>query len=130
MYTFTWTVRTGDTDFSGLVYTPTVIDYVAQAMQDLLAEVEFSPRDSHERGLVYPVVHAEADYHEPFGIYDSVTIGLVPSVGDTSMTFDATGDLDGTTVFEASITIACVDVETHESAAVPDDVKRGLAAYA
>jgi acyl-CoA thioesterase FadM len=129
-YTYEWIVRTGDTDFSGFVYTPTVIDYVVRGMEELMTEIGFSPSASTERGFVYPAVHAEADYLGTFGVDDEVTIALVPDVGETSITLTARGTLDGETVFTATLTLACVDVETMESAQIPEDIQTQLAQYA
>lgn len=129
-YTYEWTVRTGDTDFSGFVYTPTVIDYVVRGMEDLMTEIGFSPSASTERGFVYPAVHAEADYLGTFGVDDEVTIALVPDVGETSITLTARGRLDDETVFTATLTLACIDVETMEPARVPEDIQTQLAQYA
>jgi acyl-CoA thioesterase FadM len=129
-YTYEWTVRTGDTDFSGFVYTPTVVDYVVRGMEQLMSDIGFSPSSSNERGFVYPAVHAEADYLGTFGVDDEVTIELVPAVGETSITLDAVGTLDEETVFTADLTLACVDEETMEPVRVPNDVRERLTQYA
>lgn len=128
-YSYDWTVRTGDTDFSGFVYTPTVIDHVVRGMEKLMDEIGFSPSAADERGVVYPAVHAEADYVGTFGVDDTVTVELVPSVGDTSITLTAHGSLDDETVFTAELTLACIDSETMEPATVPTDIRERLAAY-
>jgi acyl-CoA thioesterase FadM len=128
-YTYQWTVRTGDTDFSGFVYTPTVIDYVVRGMEQLMTEVGFSPSASTERGFVYPAVHAEADYLSTFGVDDKITIALIPDVGETSITLTARGTLDDETVFKSTLTLACIDVETMEAAQIPEDIQTQLAQY-
>ena len=128
-YSYDWTVRTGDTDFSGFVYTPTVIDYVVRGMEELMEEIGFSPSAADDRGVVYPAVHAEADYVGTFGVDDTVTVELVPSVGDTSITLTARGSLDDETVFTAELTLACIDSETMEPAVVPTDIRERLAEY-
>lgn len=129
-YTYEWTVRTGDTDFSGFVYTPTVIDYVVRGMEQLMSDIGFSPSASGKRGFVYPAVHAEADYHGTFGVDDQVTVELVPAVGETSIKLAASGALGDETVFTADLTLACIDKETMEPVHVPDDIRESLARYA
>lgn len=130
VYTYTWPVRTGDTDFSGLIYTPTVIDHVVRGMEELMAEIEFSPSAAKERGLLYPAVHAEADYVDSFGVDDTVTVALVPRVGDASITLAARGTLDNELVFTAELTLACIDAASGESTPVPPDIRNRLQAYA
>jgi acyl-CoA thioesterase FadM len=128
-YSYTWTVRTGDTDFSGLVYTPAVIDCVVRGMEKLMTEIEFSPTAAQERGLLYPAVHAEADYVDSFGVDDTVTVTLVPCVGDTSITLTARGTLNNELVFTAELTLACIDAASSEPTPVPSDIRNLLQAY-
>jgi acyl-CoA thioesterase FadM len=129
-YSYTWTVRTGDTDFSGLIYTPTVIDHVVRGMEELMAEIEFSPSAAQERGLLYPAVHAEADYVDSFGVDDIVTVALVPHVGDASIELAARGTLDDELVFTAELTLVCTDAASGESTPVPLDIRDRLEQYA
>jgi acyl-CoA thioesterase FadM len=129
-YSYTLTVRTGDTDFSGLIYTPTVIDHVVRGMEEMMDEIEFSPSAAEERGLLYPAVHAEADYVDSFGVDDTVTVALVPRVGDASITLAARGTLDNELVFTAELTLACIDAASGESTPVPPDIRNRLQAYA
>jgi acyl-CoA thioesterase FadM len=128
-YSYTWTVRTGDTDFSGLIYTPTVIDHVVRGMEELMTEIDFSPSAAEERGLLYPAVHAEADYVDSISVDDTVAIALVPRVGDASITLAARGTLKGELVFTAELTLACIDAATGESTRVPPDIRDRLQEY-
>ena len=128
-YSYTWTVRTGDTDFSGLIYTPTVIDHVVRGMEELMTEIDFSPSAAEERGLLYPAVHAEADYVDSISVDDTVAIALVPRVGDASITLAARGTLKGELVFTAELTLACIDAATGEPTRVPPDIRDRLQEY-
>ena len=127
-YVSEWNVRTGDTDFSGLVYTPVVIDQIVRSIQDLLGEVGYAPGTASERGLLYPAVHAEADYLDAIGIGDRVQIELTPNVGDTSLTINATGSLSEP-VFEGSVTLVFVDADTSEPTPVPGELRDRLQAF-
>lgn len=128
-YSYMWTVRTGDTDFSGLIYTPTVIDHVVRGMEELMTEIDFSPSAAEERGLLYPAVHAEADYVDSIGVDDTVAIALVPRVGDASITLAARGTFEGELVFTAELTLACIDAATGESTRAPPDIRDRLQEY-
>jgi acyl-CoA thioesterase FadM len=126
MYTTTWIVRTGDTDFSGRVYTPEAVNHFVQAIENLMGEFGMAPNESVQQGIVYPAVHAEVDYHDAISVGDTVTIALTSDVGHSSIKFDLTGTREGTTVIEGSVTLVFLDVETHESVKVPDDVREAL----
>lgn len=127
-YTYTWKIRSGDTDFSGLVYTPEVINCITEAAQDFLSEVGFSITSAQERGVLYPAVHAEADYLGPMTIDDRLTIEMTPEIGSTSVTFHTTGTITDI-VFEGQITLVFVDAYSMDPLRVPEDVRGSLAEY-
>lgn len=128
-YTYEWQIRSGDTDFSGLVYTPEVIDCMVVAVQALLQEVGYSHTTAMADGIQYPAVRAEADYLGSITIDDLVTVEVTPEIGTTSITFRAVGTVSET-VFEGSITLVFVDADSGEPVPVPGDVSEKLRTYA
>lgn len=128
-YSYTWTVRSGDTDFSGRVYTPAVVEQVVLGMEELMAEIGWSVATIHERGLLNPTAHVAADYVEPFGVEDRIEVELIPQVGESAVTISAVGRRDGRIAFEADLVNVFVDDETGEKVPVPDDVADRLAEF-
>lgn len=128
-YTYHWPIRSGDTDFSGLVYTPAVIDCVVEAAQALLEDIDYDPLTAMEDDILYPTAHAEADYLGEISIGDQIIVEITPDIGTTSVTFEALGKLDAV-VFESELTLVFVDTDSKEPQPVPDDVAEALSTYA
>ena len=61
-YRYEWTVSVGQTDFSGRIYTPELVDCLAEGLERMMCEVGYGPKRAFEEGIVYPVVHTEAEY--------------------------------------------------------------------
>lgn len=124
-FKYNWKVRVGDTDFSGLVFTPKVIECMVEGIEDLMEEIGCPPSTAHDRGFIYPVAHAEADYISPLGIGDNVKIEMIPNVGNSSVTFNFTGEIEEI-VFKGEITTVFIDKETMDSVSIPNEVKDNL----
>lgn len=127
-YEFDWKLRAADTDFSGRVYTPAVLDYTVRAINQLMEDLDHSAYQLEEReGVIYPVARAEIDYLESIRVGDEVVIHLAAEVGTTSITFSAAGRREGDAVFEAEVTVVFVETATGDSVSVPDAVRTRLA---
>lgn len=130
VYVYEWKIVAADTDFSGLVYTSAVVDYVLRAVNELMDEIGYAAYRIEEReNLLTPTVQTCVEYHAPMRVGDIVTIELVPEVSNTSITFNATGQLEGNPVFTAELTSVFMDASTNESVPVPDDVRTRLAKH-
>ena len=125
-YRYEWTVGVGETDFSGRIYTPELIDCLAEGLEGMMCEVGYGPKRAFEEGIVYPAVHTEAEYLSPIGLNDNVSVTMVPTIGTTSVRTETDGHIDGEKVFWGEITAVFVDNETSETVPVPDDVRHGL----
>lgn len=126
-YEYHWKLGAADTDFSKRVYTPAVLDYTVRAINQLMETFDHSAYQLLEReGVLYPVAHAEVDYLEPIEIGDEVVIHLSPTVGGSSITFEAVGRRDGTDVFEAEVVVVFVDDSNGKSVPVPETVRAEL----
>lgn len=128
VYTYQWRIRSGDTDFSGLVYTPEVIDCMVVAVQEMLEEVGYPHTTAMDEGIQYPAVRAEADYLGAITIDDLVSVEITPDVGTTSVTFRAVGTVSEV-AFEGSVTLVFVDADSGEPVEVPAAVSEKLKAY-
>lgn len=130
-YEYEWKVDVADTDFSGFIYSPAVLDYSIRAINQLMESIDHAAYQIRERtGSLYPTRRAEVEFIRPARAGDTVTIEVEPDVGDSSMTFDAVGTRDDTRVFEATVTMVFVDAESVEPRPVPEAVRSGLAPYA
>jgi acyl-CoA thioesterase FadM len=125
-FEYEWKIRSGDTDFSGRIYTPAVIDCLIEGVQDMLAAAGLSQQQALSEGLLYPAVHAEADYLGEIRIEDVIEVALTTEVGDTSITVRGTGRRDGEVVFRGEVILVIID-EDEEPVPVPSDLREGLA---
>lgn len=119
-YQSEWKVRAGETDYSGLIYTPDVVEFVVQTLQDFRAEIGFSNVRFRELDYIPPIVNVDVNYRDSVWVDDRVTVALVPSPGTSSVTYEVTGTVDGDVVFDGSVTTAFIDKETHEPISIPE----------
>lgn len=129
-YEFETIVRAGDTDVTGAIYTPQVVDWIARGLHDIRAAAGYSYADYEEMGIASAAVNVNVDYLAPIRMEDTVYIEMTPDVGNTSIRFDTSGTVDGTRVFEGSITLAFIDSETREGVSVPDELRRAFEQFA
>lgn len=128
-YSFKWTVRVGNTDFSGLVYTPEIIDCIVQGYEKMMEAIDYSPTQAKADGIVYPVVHIEADYHGPVNLEDTVLADFHPRVGTSSITLDVTGAVEGEQVFSGELTSVFVHTDRLESVPILETVRENVQQY-
>lgn len=122
-YQTEWKVRAGDTDYSGLIYTPEVVDFIARTLQDFWAEIGFSNVRFRELEYIPPIVNVDVNYRGSIWVDDSVTVAIEPSLGSTSVTYEVVGTVEGEAVFDGSVTTAFIDKETHEPIPVPEEFR-------
>ncbi|MFC7131538.1 MULTISPECIES: acyl-CoA thioesterase [Salinibaculum] len=121
-YESTWTIYAGDTDYSGRIYTPVVIDYVIKTLGEFRGGVGF-PNERFETGpVVPPARHIDIDYLGAIRVDDDLTIALTPTIGETSVTHAFTGTVDGDPVFEGELTVVYIDTETEAPVPVPEEL--------
>lgn len=130
-YEVEWTVRAGDTDYSGLIYTPVVTDRMLRGMEAVSMDAGV-PRHyfGGEGGVMAPAVHVEVDYLAPIRVDDEVTIEVTPVLGTTSVTFGQVGHTADGEAFRGHVKIVFVDREGFEPIPVPDEVREALRPYA
>lgn len=121
-YESTWTIYAGDTDYSGRIYTPVIIDYVIKTLGEFRAGIGF-PNQRFESGpVVPPARHIDIEFLDAIRVDDELTITLTPTVGSTSVTHAFTGAVDGSVVFEGELTVVYIDTETEQPVPIPDDL--------
>jgi acyl-CoA thioesterase FadM len=115
----TWRIYAGDTDYSGRIYTPNAIDYVIRTLSEFRRGVGFADEDFEHGPVVPPARHVDIDYLGAIRVDDELTIALTPTVGETSVTHEFTGHVDGELVIEGHLTAVFIDTETEEPVPVP-----------
>jgi acyl-CoA thioesterase FadM len=126
MFGSTWTVRAGDTDYSGRIYTPVVVDFVIKTIQDFRAHLGFTNNRFQAETYLPPAVNVDINYRAAIRVDDRLRISLDPSIGSSSVTYAVTGSVEGTPVFEGTVTTAFVDKETQEAIPVPDEFRTAV----
>jgi 4-hydroxybenzoyl-CoA thioesterase len=107
------TVAFGDCDPAGIVYTPRVLDYCLEAIDDWWRKVLdgrgwYELTADHNRGT--PFVNVNINFLSPITPRDVlvVTVGLA-RLGRSSITFDVAGMQAGRVCFQGSTTSVIVD---------------------
>lgn len=128
-FEFETIVRAGDTDVTGSIYTPQVVDWLARGLHDIRSAAGYSYNAYEEMGIASAAVNVNVDYLAPIRIEDTVTIEMTPEIGETSITFQSTGTVEGTPVFDGSITLAFIDAENREAVSIPDELRSAFGAF-
>ncbi|MEF8814573.1 MAG: thioesterase family protein [Halovenus sp.] len=121
-----WKIYAGDTDYSGRIYTPVVVDYLIKTLQDFRASIGF-PNERFESGeYIPPARNIDINYLSAIRTGDRVGITIDPTVGTTSITYDVVGEVDGKAVFDGTTTTVFIDKGSQEPIPVPEEFKRGV----
>jgi len=128
-YEYEWRVRAGDTDYSGLIYTPEVVNCVVEGIEDARATVGFPNERFQELPYIPPVVNVDIDYLESIRVSDVLSVTLTPTVGESSVTYDATATLNGEPAFEGTVTTVFVENESGNAIPVPNEFERKIRRY-
>ncbi|HYG84959.1 MAG TPA: thioesterase family protein [Azospirillum sp.] len=129
----TRTVKWGDCDPAGIIYTPRVFDYMTEAVEAWFRDVGGIDwvMMIHEHRMGAPTVHTSVDFLTPMepNLVLHVAV-LVETVGRSSLTFRIVGDDDaGTRYFEGKLISVITDFRERRSVPIPDAVRKRAEAY-
>jgi acyl-CoA thioesterase FadM len=125
-YTYYWDVRMGDVDGAKVAFYPTIFVKLFGCVEDIFAEIDYPlHRKIPEEGVGIPIVHAEADYHQPIFWGDTVEIRIDTSLEETSITFEAEGYVDEH-VFTASEAHVMVSWGDFSSMEIPAEIRENI----
>ncbi len=123
-------VRFQDVDAAGTIFFPRVLEYFADAYQELLVQAGLDvPRLLRERTLAVPLAHAEADFLAPLFFGDEVEVGIVlASAGASSLTLGhrIVKTKDGRVASVGQTVHVFVDGTTFRPSAVPEGLRQLL----
>ena len=84
-----------------------------------------------ERRLGFPVVNITSEFLAPLRYGDTITAHLsITHLGTASLGWDYRFEnQEGTVVWTSQQTTVCVNMETMEKQAIPDDLRKGLSEH-
>ncbi|MEM8985540.1 MAG: hypothetical protein AAGC95_02360 [Pseudomonadota bacterium] len=123
-----------DCDPAGIVYTPRFFDPIATSAVDLFMMEQIGPpgeRDEGFDGLGFPAKAVSFVFHKGVRLGATVDIAVAPAnIGETSVTLDLKcHDAAGVLLFEASLTLVCIDSKTFIATPTPDALRSKFRAY-
>ncbi len=132
-FTVTRTVKWGDCDPAGIVYTPRVLDYAMEILEAWYREVVGVPwlTLNREMSMGAPTVRAELDFLDaPCPDQDVVLDLLVEDLGRSSITFLVTGrDQAGKAFFRAKLISCFISRPAFKATAIPQEFRDRIHAY-
>lgn len=131
--TVTRTVRWGDCDPAGIIYTPRVLDYAMEILESWYREVVEVPWLTLNRKMSMgaPTVRVELDFLDaPAPDQDLVLDLLVEDLGRSSITFRVTGrDRAGKLYFRAKLVSCFISRPAFKPIAIPQEIRGRIQAY-
>jgi len=124
-----WKIYAGDTDYSGRIYTPVVVDYVIMTLQEMRDTVGFSNQRFEKETYYPPARNVDIDYLDAIRTDDNLRIQVRPVFGTTSVTYNVAGYVADTAVFEGSLTTVFIDKESEKPIPVPEEYKQEMGRY-
>ncbi|MDD5296262.1 MAG: tol-pal system-associated acyl-CoA thioesterase [Rhodocyclaceae bacterium] len=119
-----------DTDAGAVVYYANYLKFCERARTEWLRAAGFQQAELLEtRKLVFVVRSFQADYLRPAGLDDLLeVVTRIEKVGHASISFAQDVEREGSVLFQARVTVACVDWGKRKSAPIPEDIKSRLLA--
>ena len=117
-----------DTDTGGVVYYANYLKYFERGRTELLRDEGVSLTGLQERGFIFVVTRAEADYHGParYGDLLKVTTELTAATGATiTFTHSVKRDGEDKALVTGTVTLACVGADGKPTR-LPEEVKAVL----
>lgn len=132
MYEHEWTVRFADTDPFQIAHYPDIVVAIHDVADRFMEAIGFPFWElTGEHGYGLPIVEFHVEFEQPVRAGETVTVQLLPDLGDRSVRFDYTAlAADGSVAFTAYEQRACVPVEGDRAMALPDDLREAMAPYA
>lgn len=114
-----------DTDAAGVVYYANYLKYCERARTEWLRALGYAQQSLREtRGRVFVVRSVAAEYLSSAQLDDLLDIETrVTELGRAKLVFAQRVLRDGQPLFEATVTIVCVDWNTRKPASIPADLR-------
>ncbi|MCK6549363.1 acyl-CoA thioesterase [Myxococcota bacterium] len=125
-------VRFGHSDPARIVYYPRFFEWFHDIFESMFEEVFGMHYASilNERRVGFPAVQVACEFHKPATFGELVDLEVFLSrVSDKSATFEYRVRRDGQLLVSASVKVAAMDLERHQSTSIPADIKAAFAPY-
>lgn len=118
-----------DTDAGGVVYYANYLKFCERARTDWLRAIGLEQgRLAADQNIIFVVRSVKADYLQPAVLDDLLdVVTTLGKLGHASLVFDQKIQRGGQTLFEALITIACIDRASKRATPIPPSVRAQFA---
>lgn len=118
-----------DTDAGGVVYYANYLKFCERARTDWLRAIGLEQgRLAADQNIIFVVRSVKADYLQPAVLDDLLdVVTTLGKLGYASLVFDQKIQRGGQTLFEALITIACIDRASKRATPIPPSVRAQFA---
>ncbi|MBL8445257.1 MAG: tol-pal system-associated acyl-CoA thioesterase [Zoogloeaceae bacterium] len=117
-----------DTDAAGLVYYANYLRFCERARTEWLRTLGFAQHAlMADKGIAFVVRSVEARYRTPAKLDDLlVVVSQISRLGGASLEFDQKIHRTQELIFDARITIACIDIAGQRPAPLPPELRTRL----
>jgi 1,4-dihydroxy-2-naphthoyl-CoA hydrolase len=128
MYTYKTIIRLRDTDAAGVIYFPNLLDIAHSAFESYMEQAGYGLGKAITTSpVVWPVVHAEADYRAPLRAGDPVTVTMMlQRLGDTSFSLTYAIEKNDVLAGEVRIVHVTVDRQTRLKTPLSPELRTAL----
>jgi acyl-CoA thioester hydrolase len=112
-----------DTDAGRVVYYSNYLKYMEEARTEYLRKIGIDVAKYMADGVLFAVVHLEADYKSPARYDDTIKItAKIESIGNASIHFAQEVARGGTLLVNAKVILACIN-NNMRAQRVPEELK-------
>ncbi len=125
-------VRWGDCDPAGFAYTPNILGYAVETVEQWFLAVagESWPELRAKRGLLTPTVHAALDCASPCRPGRDIQLDLeLARIGRSSLSFAIAGRDGAMPLFRASIVSCFIAADAGTPVPIPEDIRARIVAW-
>ena len=114
-----------DTDAGGVVYHANYLKFCERARTEWLRDGNFSQsRLLQEQSLAFMVRRVQADYLASACLDDQLEVlTRIDTLGHASIVFSQEVACGGKVLFQAKVTVACVDLKRQKPVPIPADIR-------
>jgi len=115
-----------DTDCGGVVYYANYLKFIEESRSEYCLSRGVSLKEWSDKGLLFPVVHAEITYKAPARYQDTIRIfSKLEKIGNTSVNFSHEIRRGDTLLIQSQVVWVCVgkDFKPH---AIPEEIRTKL----
>ncbi len=115
-----------DTDCGGVVYYATYLDHLEEARTEYMRKRLVDVKDYAAKGVLFAVVHLEADYKSPARYGDMIKISAgIETIGNASIHFAQEVKRGDALLIKARVVLACIDNKM-KARRIPEEIKERL----